>query len=158
MASAQVIIDAVVAINGTASRSYGVVSSVSTRPEGPQGTDKLTAEGWAVHEPYGVPHRKAVMIELPADVHEGDYNVDGCTLNGLYADHAARDGMGATVYVLCNPQQGATSRDCNGAIDSTIAAGLSLSVPQADGTRAIIPVKVLAITALYDALRPGYNA
>ena len=45
MASAQVIIDAVVAINGTASRSYGVVSSVSTRPEGAQGTDKLTAEG-----------------------------------------------------------------------------------------------------------------
>lgn len=158
MSSAQVIIDAVVAINGTVSRSYGVVSSVSTRPEGPQGTDKLTAEGWTVHEPQGVPHRKAVMIELPADVHEGDYNVDSCTLNGLYADHAARDGMGSTVYVLCNPQQGATSRDYNGAIDNTIAAGLSLSVPQADGTRAIIPVKVLATTALYDALHPGYNA
>lgn len=158
MSSAQIIIDAVVAINGTVSRSYGVVSSVSTRPEGPQGTDELTAEGWTVHEPQGVPHRKAVMIELPADVHEGNYNVDGCTLNGLYADHAARDGMGATVYVLCNPQQGATSRDYNGAIDNTIAAGLSLSVPQADGTRAIIPVKVLAITALYDALHPGYNA
>lgn len=158
MASAQVIIDAVVAINGTVSRSYGVVSSVSTRPEGPRGTDKLTVEGWAVHEPQGVPHRKAVTIELPADVYEGDYNVGSCTLNGLYADHAARDGMGATVYVLCNPQQGATSRDYNGAIDNTIAAGLSLSVPQADGTRAIIPVKVLAITALYDALHPGYNA
>lgn len=158
MASAQVIIDAVVAINGTVSRSYGVVSSVSTRPEGAQGADKLTAEGWTVHKPQGVPYRKAVMIELPADVHEGDYKVGGCTLNGLYADHAARDGMGATVYVLCNPQQGATSRDYNGAIDSTIAAGLSLSVPQADGTRAIIPVKVLATTALYDALHPGYNA
>lgn len=98
------------------------------------------------------------MIELPADVHEGDYKVGGCTLNGLYADHAARDGMGATVYVLCNPQQGATSRDYNGAIDNTIAAGLSLSVPLADGTRAIVPVKVLATTALYDALHPGYNA
>lgn len=158
MASAQVIIGAVVAINGTVSRSYGVVSSVSTRPEGPQGTDKLTAEGWTVHKPKGVPYRKAVMIELPADVHEGNYNVDGCTLNGLYADHAARDGMGLTVYVLCNPQQGATSRDCNGAIDNTISAGLSLSVPQADGTRAIIPAKVLATTALYDALHPGYNA
>lgn len=158
MLSAQVIIDAVVAINGTVSRSYGVVSSVSTRPEGPQGTDKLTAEGWTVHEPQGVPHRKAVMIELPADVHEGDYNVDGCTLNGLYADHAARDGMGSTVYVLCNPRQGETSRDYNGAIDNTITAGLSLSIPQADGTRAVIPVKVLATTALYDALHPGYNA
>lgn len=98
------------------------------------------------------------MIELPADVHEGDYKVGGCTINGLYADHAARDGMGATVYVLCDPQQGATSRDYNGAIDNTITAGLSLSVPQADGTRAIIPVKVLATTALYDALHPGYNA
>ena len=158
MVSAQVIIDAVVAINGTTSKSYGVVSSVSTRPEGPQGTDKLTADGWAVHKPQGVPYRKAVIIELPADVHEGDYNVGGCVLNGLYADHAARDGMGATVYVLCNPQQGATSRDYNGAIDNTIAAGLSLSVPQADGTRAIIPVKAFTTTALYDALHPGYNA
>lgn len=158
MSSAQVIIDAVVAINGTVSRSYGVVSSVSTRPEGLQDTDKLAADGWTVHKPQGVPYRKAVIIELPADVHNGDYNVGGCTLNGLYADHAARDGMGATVYVLCNPQQGATSRDYNGAIDNTIAAGLFLSVPQADGTRAIIPVKVLAITALYDALHPGYNA
>lgn len=158
MSSAQIIIDAVVAINGSVSRSYGVVSSVSTRPEGLQGTDKLTAEGWTVHKPQGVPYRKAVMIELPADVHDGSYNVGGCTLNGLYADHAARDGMGATVYVLYNPQQGATSRDYNGAVDNTIAAGLSLSVPQADGTRAIIPVKVLATTALYDALHPGYNA
>lgn len=158
MASAQVIIDAVVAINGTVSRSYGVVSSVSTRPEGLQGTDKLTAEGWTVHKPQGVPYRKAVIIELPTDVHDGNYNVGGCTLNGLYADHAARDGMGATVYVLCNPQQGTTSSDYNGAIDNTIAAGLSLSVPQADGTRTIIPVKVLAITALYNALHPGYNA
>lgn len=158
MSCAQIIIDAVVAINGTVSRSYGVVSSVSTRPEGVQGIDKLTAEGWTVHKPQGVPYRKAVMIELPADVHEGDYKVGGCTINGLYADHAARDGMGATVYVLCNPQQGATSRDYNGAIDNTIAAGLSLSVPQADGTRAIVPVKVLATTALYDALHPGYNA
>ncbi len=158
MSCAQIIIDAVVAINGTVSRSYGVVSSVSTRPEGARSTDKLTAEGWTVHKPQGVPYRKAVMIELPADVHEGDYKVGGCTLNGLYADHAARDGMGATVYVLCNPQQGATSRDYNGAIDNTIAAGLSLSVPQADGTRAIIPVKVLATTALYDASHPGYNA
>lgn len=158
MASVQVIIDAVVAINSTASRSYSVVSSVSTRPEGPQGTDKLTAEGWTVHKPQGVPCRKAVMIELPKDVHDGSYKVDGCTLNGLYADHAARDGMGATVYVLCNPQQGATSRDYNGAIDNTIAAGLSLSVPQEVGTRAIIPVKVLATTALYDTLHPGYNA
>lgn len=60
--------------------------------------------------------------------------------------------------MICNPQQGATSRDYNGAIDNTIAAGLSLSVPQPDGTRAIIPVKVLAATALYDALHPGYNA
>lgn len=51
MASAQVIIDAVVAINGTVSHSYGVVSSISTRPEGLQGTDKLTAEGWTVHKP-----------------------------------------------------------------------------------------------------------
>lgn len=158
MASAQVIIDAVVAINGTTSKSYGVVSSVSTRPEGPQDTDKLTAEGWAVHKPQGVPYRKAVIIELPADVHEGDYNVGGCALNGLYADHAARDGMGATVYVLCNPQQGATPHDYNGAVNNTIAAGLSLSVPQADGTRAIIPVKVLATTALYNSLHPGYNA
>lgn len=158
MTSAQVIIEAVVAINGTVSRSYGVVSIVSTRPEGAQGIDKLTAEGWTVHKPQGVPYRKAVMIELPADVHEGDYKVSGCTLNGLYAGHAARDGMGATVYVLCNPQQGATSRDYNGAIDNTISVGLSLSVPQADGTRAIIPVKVLAVTALYDALHPGYNA
>ena len=158
MSSAQVIIDAVVATNGTVSRSYGVVSSVSTRPEGPQGTDKLTAESWTVHKPQGVPCRKAVMIELPADVHEGSYKVGGCTLNGLYADHAARDGMGATVYVFCNPQQGATSRDYNGAIDNTIAAGLSLSVPQADGTRAIIPVQVLSITALYDALHLSYNA
>ena len=66
--------------------------------------------------------------------------------------------MGATVYVLCNPQQGATSHDYNGAIDNTIAVGLSLSVPQEDGTRAIIPVKVLATTALYDTLHPGYNA
>lgn len=158
MSSAQVIIDAVVAINGTVSRSYGVVSSVSTRPEGLQGTDKLTAEGWTVHKPQGVPYRKAVIIELPTDVHDGNYNVGGCTLNGLYADHAARDGMGATVYVLCNPQQGTTSSDYNGAIDNTIAAGLSLSVPKADGTRTIIPVKVLAITALYNALHPGYNA
>lgn len=157
MASAQVIIDAVVAINGTVSRSYGVVSSVSTRPEGPQSTDKLTAEGWTVHKPQGVPYHKAVMIELPADVHEGNYKVCGCTLNGLYADHAARDGMGATVYALCSPQHGATPRDYNGAIDNTIAAGLSLSVPQADGTRAIIPVKVLVTTALYNALHPGYN-
>ncbi len=158
MASVQVIIDAIVAINGTVSRSYGVVSSVSTRPEGPQGTDKLTAEGWTVHKPQGAPCRKAVMIELPADVHDGSYKVGGCTLNGLYADHSARDGMGATVYVLCNPQQGATSHDYNGAIDNTIAVGLSLSVPQEDGTRAIIPVKVLATTALYDTLHPGYNA
>lgn len=158
MSCAQIIIDAVVAINGTVSRSYGVVSNVSTRPEGVQGIDKLTTEGWTVHKPQGVPYRKAVMIELPADVHEGDYKVSCCTLNGLYADHAARDGMGATVYVICNPQQGATSRDYNGAIDNTIAAGLSLSVPQADGTRAIIPVKVLATTALYDALHPGYKA
>lgn len=158
MASVQVIIDAIVAINGTVSRSYGVVSSVSTRPEGPQGTDKLTAEGWTVHKPQGAPCRKAVMIELPADVHDGSYKVGGCTLNGLYTDHSARDGMGATVYVLCNPQQGATSHDYNGAIDNTIAVGLSLSVPQEDGTRAIIPVKVLATTALYDTLHPGYNA
>ena len=158
MASVQVIIDAIVAINGTVSRSYGVVSSVSTRPEGPQGTDKLTAEGWTVHKPQGAPCRKAVMIVLPADVHDGSYKVGGCTLNGLYADHSARDGMGATVYVLCNPQQGATSHDYNGAIDNTIAVGLSLSVPQEDGTRAIIPVKVLATTALYDTLHPGYNA
>lgn len=158
MSNAQIIIDAVVAINGTESRSYGVVSSVSTRPEGVQSTDNLATEGWTVHKPQGVPYRKAVMIELPADVHEGDYKVGECTLNGLYADHAARDGMGATVYVLCNPQQGATSRDYNGAIDNTIAAGLSLSVPQADGTRAIVPVKALAVTKLYDALHPGYNA
>lgn len=158
MSCAQIIIDAVVAINGAVSRSYGVLSSVSTRPEGVQGIDKLTAEGWTVHKPQGVPYRKAVTIELPANVHEGDYKVGGCTINGLYADHAARDGMGATVYALCNPQQGATSRDYNGAIDNTIAAGLSLSAPQADGTRAIIPVKVLAVTALYDALHPGYNA
>ena len=158
MSCVQLIIDAVVAINGSVSRSYGVVSSVSTRPECLQGTDKLIAEGWTVHKPQGVPYRKAVTIELPADVHDGSYNVGGCTLNGLYADHSARDGMGATVYVLCNPQHGATSRDYNGAIDNTIAAGLSLSVPQADGTRAIVPVKVLATTALYDALHPGYNA
>lgn len=158
MAYAEIIIDAVIARNDTAERSYGIVSSISTRPEGPQGADKLTAEGWTVLEPQGVPYRKAVMIDLPADVHEGIHKVGNCTAIGLYADHAARDGMGATVYVLCNPQQGATPNDYNGAIDNTIAAGLSLSIPQADGTRAIIPVKVLATTALYDALHPGYNA
>lgn len=58
MASAQVIIDAVVAINGTVSRSYGVVSSVSTRPEGPprhrqvngRGLDSTQAAGRTVSQ------------------------------------------------------------------------------------------------------------
>lgn len=158
MACAEIIIDAVVTINGNVSRSYGVVSPISTRPEGPQGIDQLAAAGWTVHQPQGVQYRKAVQIELPADVHEGRYNVGSCTLDGLHADNSARDGMGATVYVLCKPQQGKTSRDYNGAIDNTIAAGLALSVPQADGTRASIPVKVLAATDLYGDRHPGYNA
>ena len=139
---------------------FAAVSSTSTRPEGPTAGNEMIASGWTVYQETS--RRQLVKIELPEGVEASPYTVGGVKLYGLHASaaagRAARDGMGATVYVLCNPQQEATSRDYNGAIDNTIAAGLSLSVPQADGTRAIIPVKVLAVTALYDALHPGYNA
>ena len=33
-----------------------------------------------------------------------------------------------------------------------------MSVPQPDGSRKIVPVKVLAVTELYGDRHPGYNA
>lgn len=172
----EIVINAVIAHKGNKQVCFGVVSSVSNNTGSDiGGVDIITKNGYAgVYEPVGVPYRKAVTIELPEGVHYGYYvPVPRCSHHiGYYADYKSKDGNGCMVYVSCNPQLGDTvskpaapdsiatipEHDYSSAIDRTIAAGLTMSVPQPDGSRKIVPVKVLAVTELYGDRHPGYNA
>lgn len=172
----EIIINAVIAHNDRKQVCFGVVSSASNNTgSNIGGVDIITKNGYiGVYEPVGVPYRKAVVVELPEGVHYGYYAVaPNCGHKiGYYADYQSKDGNGCMVYVSCNPQQGDTiskpatpdsiatipEHDYGSAIDRTIAAGLTMSVPQPDGSRKIVPVKVLAVTKLYDNRHPGYNA
>lgn len=149
----EIVINAIIAHKGDKQVCFGVVSSVSNNVSSNiGGVDIITKNGYTgVYEPVGVPYRKAVTIELPEGVHYGYYapapNCSHCI--GYYADYKSKDGNGCMVYISCNPQQGDTiskpaapgsiatipEHDYSSAIDRTIAAGLTMSVPQPDGSR-----------------------
>ena len=75
-------------------------------------------------------------------------------LYGLHASaaagRAARDGMGSTVYVYVRtPASVHEAGSDEAAFAAAIKSGVMLSVPQADGTRKGIPVKVLSVSPVY---------
>ena len=131
---------------------FAAVSAISTRPEGPTAGSQMIASGWTVYQETS--RRQLVKIELPEGVEASPYTVGGVKLYGLHvsaaAGRAARDGMGAAVYVyLRTPASVYNAGSYEAAFSAAIKSGVLLSVPQDDGTREEIPVKVLAVSPVY---------
>ncbi len=131
---------------------FAAVSSVSTRPEGPTAGSQMAASDWTVYEETS--RRQLVKIALPDGVEASPYTVGGVKLYGLHASaaagRAARDGMGAAVYVYVRtPSSVGEAGSDEAAFAAAIKSGVLLSVPQADGTRAEIPVPVTAVSPIF---------
>lgn len=130
---------------------FAAVSSTSTRPEGPT-VSALAPEGWEVYQE--TQRRQLVKIELPEGIEASPYTVGGVKLYGLHASaaagRAARDGMGAAVYVYVHtPASVNDAGSDEAAFAAAVKSGIFLSIPQEDGTREPIPVKVLAVSPVY---------
>lgn len=137
---------------------FAGVSSLSTRPEGPTAGSRMLASGWTVYEETS--RRQLVKIDLPEGVEASPYTVGGVKLYGLHASaaagRAARDGMGAAVYVYVRtPASVHEAGSDEAAFAEAIKSGVMLSVPQDDGTREGIPVKVLAVSPVYTDHAPA---
>ncbi len=131
---------------------FAAVSSTSTRPEGPTVGSQMAASGWTVYEETS--RLQLAKIELPECVEVSPYTVGGVKLYGLHtsaaAGRAARDGMGASVYVyIRTPASVHEAGSDEAAFAAAINSGVLLSVPQPDGTRKEIPVKVLGVSPVY---------
>lgn len=131
---------------------FAAVSSTSTRPEGPTAGSQMIASGQTVYQETS--RRQLVKIELPEGVEASPYTVGGVKLYGLHASaaagRAARDGMGSAVYVYVRtPASVHEAGSDEAAFAEAIKSGVMLSVPQADGTRKGIPVKVLSVSPVY---------
>ena len=140
--------------------AFAGVSMVSTRPEGNKTVADRIADGlpWCDFREIGglgtSPHRKIVEIELPDGVSYGPFDFAKNHMYGLHAEHCAADGMGPCVYAYCNISAPVVNGDFEKAIDAAISSGILLSVPQEDGTRAEIPVKVLSVSPIYGDKAP----
>lgn len=132
---------------------FAAVSSVSTPPEGTSAISQLAAYGWTVDDETD--RRQLVRIQLPAGVEVGPYligNVKRCGLHASAAGRAARDGMGASVYVsAADPAsvQAAGSEDA--AFAAAVDSGIILSIPCADGTRRREFAQVEAVSPIFTA-------
>lgn len=131
---------------------FAGVSSTSTCPEGPTAGSQMIASGWTVYQETS--RRQLVKIELPEGVEASPYTVGGVKLYGLHASsavgRAARDGMGSAVYVYVRtPASVHDAGSDEAAFAAAINSGVLLSVPQEDGTRKGITVKVLSVSPIY---------
>lgn len=131
---------------------FAGVSSTSTRPEGPTAGSQMADSGWTVYEE--TTRRQLVKIALPDSVEASPYTVGGVKLYGLHASaaagRAARDGMGAAVYVYVRtPASVHEAGSDEAAFTAAIKSGVLLSVPQEDGTRQEIPVPVMAVSPIF---------
>lgn len=131
--------------------AFAAVSGLSSRREGICVYNQV--EDWTIDNegPWhmGSPScRKAVKIVLPDGVHYGEYEIAGVSMTGLHGQYSARDGMGRSVYVFCEPVE-VVDDDYETAIDTAVAGGIYLSVPTETGDREIVPVETVASSELF---------
>lgn len=128
----------------TVYRNYAAVSELSDRFS--SSAHQLFDLGLAAFYEE-LPIWKAVEIELPDDVSDGEFLIANVTRDGLHSNFYGADGNGSAVYVTCGKPALARGYDYDDAIDQAIASGIYLSVPRKSG-RENVRAKVVRVGGL----------
>lgn len=128
----------------TVYRNFAAVSELSDRFS--SSAQQLFDLGLSVFSEE-LPIRKAVEIELPDDVSDGEYLIANVTKDGLHSNFYGTDGNGSAVYISCGDPALVKGYDYDTAIDQAIASGIYLSVPRKSG-RETVRVKVVRVGEL----------
>lgn len=92
--------------------------------------------------------RSRITVELPPEVHFGEFLFAGNHHYGLYTDADPNVGTGHPVYARIEIPAlvyGApTEENCRAAIHAAVESGITLSIYQANGMRKDVPVSVLS--------------
>lgn len=128
----------------TVYRNYAAVSELSDRFS--SSTHQLFDLGLSAFS-QELPIQKAIEIELPDDVSDGEYLIANVTKDGLHSNFYGADGDGSAVYVTCGKPALVKGYDYDAAIDQAIASGIYLSVPRKSG-RENVRAKVVRVGEL----------
>lgn len=130
---------------------YAVVAALSNTANSTGVHEHVVVPGWVIDNDTPLRYDKLVSIALPEGVEYGSYPIYRSSkqmLNGLHhTANYAKDGTSAAVILWTNETpMGPTDGDHEALIDRAIASGITASIPQPDGSRAEVPVQILAVS------------